>query len=470
MYLGIPGGITPDMLDRGLAEDLAAASLTMARRFAAGGTLWCVAPTWEPHAHHVAVEFVHPVIVGKRALPAFALTGPDLIPRAAVAVRPGDLVIAVAGGRNAAVANLMRQSSTGGAASFWIGSGRRPPAGSADHVLWVDDADPMAPATGRFVLLYHLLWELTHVCFEHPGLLAEQAAAVGSGTGESGTVGSGIGGPSSGAQRPTAGPEPRATGPGRQGAGREPQAARREPQGTGFLYPFIDAEERDAEPLLAALAVSARAKAAESAALQQTTLAAAADQVAACAAAMAERFADGGRLYAFGNGGSSTDCATFATLFASPPAGGPAYRGLPALNLAADQAVVTALGNDVGFDLVFSRQIIAHAAARDIAVAFSTSGNSRDLMAALREARGRGLLTVGFAGYDGGEMAASGDVDYCFVVRSQSIHRIQESQALLGYQLWASTQQSFRKTMDRCVHPDVHNGPSSGPHPHGETA
>jgi D-sedoheptulose 7-phosphate isomerase len=132
-------------------------------------------------------------------------------------------------------------------------------------------------------------------------------------------------------------------------------------------------------------------------------------------------------------------------LFAAPPTGAPAYRAMPALNLAADQAVVTALGNDVGFDLVFSRQIIAHAAARDIAVAFSTSGNSRDLMAALREAHGRGLLTVGFAGYDGGEMAASGDVDYCFVVRSQSVHRIQESQALLGYHLWAATQQSLRR-------------------------
>ena len=76
-------------------------------------------------------------------------------------------------------------------------------------------------------------------------------------------------------------------------------------------------------------------------------------------------------------------------------------------------------------------------------MAFSTSGNSRDLMAALREAHDRGLLTVGLAGYDGGQMAASGDVDYCFVVRSQSIHRIQESQALLGYHLWASTQQSL---------------------------
>ena len=144
-------------------------------------------------------------------------------------------------------------------------------------------------------------------------------------------------------------------------------------------------------------------------------------------------------------------------------------RPLPALNLSADQAVVTALGNDVGFDLIFSRQIIAHARSRDIAVAFSTSGSSRDLMAALREARGRGLLTVGFAGYDGGEMAHSDVVDYCFVVRSQSVHRIQESQALLGYHLWAATKQAMHKTVDRCVHPDVHNGPSSGPNPYGGT-
>jgi D-sedoheptulose 7-phosphate isomerase len=238
----------------------------------------------------------------------------------------------------------------------------------------------------------------------------------------------------------------------------------------GFLYPFIDADERDPRPLLAELARSARAKAAESAALQRTTLAASADLVAACGAAMAERFAAGGRLYAFGNGGSSTDCATFAALFATPPVSPPpACRPLPALNLTADQAVLTALGNDVGFDVICSRQIIAHAGGRDIAVAFSTSGSSRDLMAALGEARRRRLLTVGFAGYDGGEMARSDVVDYFFLVRSQSVHRIQESQAILGCHLWAATQRAMHKTVDRCVHPDVRNGPSSGPNPHGGT-
>lgn len=203
-------------------------------------------------------------------------------------------------------------------------------------------------------------------------------------------------------------------------------------ESTGFLYPFIDAEERDSGPLLTDLAASARSKAQESSALQQSTLAECADRLAECGTAMAQRFASGGRMYTFGNGGSSTDSATFAALFAQPVTG----RPLPALNLAADQAVVTALGNDVGFELVFSRQIIAHASSRDVAVAFSTSGNSADLMTGLREAARRGLLTVGFAGYSGGEMAESDAVDFCFVVRSQSIHRIQESQALLGYELW----------------------------------
>jgi len=159
-------GITPDMLDGGLAEDLADASLAMARRFAAGATLWCVAPSWEPHAHHMAVEFVHPVIVGKRALPAFALTGPDLVARARVAARSGDILIAVAGAGDEGVADLMRRAPAWGALTVWIGSGHRPAGGAADHVLWIDDQDPLAPATGRFVLLYHLLWELTHVCFE----------------------------------------------------------------------------------------------------------------------------------------------------------------------------------------------------------------------------------------------------------------------------------------------------------------
>jgi len=206
---------------------------------------------------------------------------------------------------------------------------------------------------------------------------------------------------------------------------------------TNFLYPFIDAQEDDPKSLLADLAASAQAKAAESLALRRSTLEANTELIGRAASEMARRFSSGGRLFTFGNGGSCTDCTTLARLFAQPPVGSP----LPAWSLTADQAIITALGNDVGFELVFARQLIARAKAGDIAIAMSTSGNSPNLLTALAEARQRGLYTIGFAGYDGGAFANNPNVDTCFIVRSQSVHRIQESQALLGYQLWLATQQ-----------------------------
>jgi hypothetical protein len=163
-----PGG---GFVDTGLSADLAAAALDLARKFHEGATLWVISPQWEPHAHHVAVEFVHPVIMGKRALPSVALVDPNPVAQARVATQPGDLLMAVASADEPAVIDAMRRAPAWGATTLWIGAGPRPPAGAANHVLWVDSDDPMVPATGRFVLLYHLLWELTHVCFEHPGLL-----------------------------------------------------------------------------------------------------------------------------------------------------------------------------------------------------------------------------------------------------------------------------------------------------------
>ena len=132
------------------------------------------------------------------------------------------------------------------------------------------------------------------------------------------------------------------------------------------------------------------------------------------------------------NGTQVSTALGLAGLFARPPIG----TSLPAWSLTADQAILTALGNDVGFELVFARQLIARAKAGDIAIAMSTSGNSPNLLAALAEARQRGLYTIGFAGYDGGAFVNNPHVDASFVVRSQSVHRIQEAQALLGYQLW----------------------------------
>jgi hydrogenase maturation factor len=174
--------MTTTAIDRGvgaeLAADLAAAAFTLAKRFAAGATMWSIAPAWEPHALHIAVEFVHPVIVGKRALPAVALTGPDLVDVVRVSVRPGDIVVAVSAADNPEVRSVMRRSPAWGVTTVWIGSGERPKAGMADQVLWLDDPDPHVPATGGFVLFYHLLWELTHVCFEHPGLLKQAAEST----------------------------------------------------------------------------------------------------------------------------------------------------------------------------------------------------------------------------------------------------------------------------------------------------
>lgn len=208
------------------------------------------------------------------------------------------------------------------------------------------------------------------------------------------------------------------------------------PEGTDFLYPFIEGDERDADALLADLGRSAAAKAEESGRLRSATLTRSRADLDAAATVMAAAFAGGGRLFTFGNGGSSTDAASLATLFARPPWG----RALPARGLVEDTAIVTALGNDVGFDLVFSRQLIAHGAAGDIAVGFSTSGSSRNVLTAFAEARARGMVTVGLAGYDGGEMAASPDVQHCLVVRSDSVHRVQETQAALGFALWTAVQ------------------------------
>lgn len=212
---------------------------------------------------------------------------------------------------------------------------------------------------------------------------------------------------------------------------------------TGFLYPFIEAEERDAGDLLTDLAASARGKLRASRSLRVATLERCDGILQEAAAAMADRFRGGGRLLALGNGGSATDAEGAVDLFRSPPAG----RGLPlpALSLVDDWAVVTALANDVGFDVVFSRQIIAQARPADIAVGYSTSGDSLNVLRALEEAAARQLLTIGLAGYDGGAMANNPAVDFCLVVRSDSVHRIQETQDALTLQLWSLVQRGLTR-------------------------
>jgi D-sedoheptulose 7-phosphate isomerase len=207
-------------------------------------------------------------------------------------------------------------------------------------------------------------------------------------------------------------------------------------EGTDFLYPFIEADERDAGALLVDLSESAHAKARTSQALRDATLQRSMPEIARAADAMSVRLTRGGRIYVFGNGGSSTDAASLAALFLRPPWGLP----LPARTLVDDSAVLTAIGNDVGFDLAFSRQLIAHAVEADIAIGLSTSGNSRNLLQAFEEAARHGLLTIGIAGYSGGDMARSKHVQHCLLVDDDSVHRIQETQAALGFALWREVQ------------------------------
>jgi D-sedoheptulose 7-phosphate isomerase len=209
----------------------------------------------------------------------------------------------------------------------------------------------------------------------------------------------------------------------------------------GFLYPFIDNEETDAASLLADLARSAAGKWRQSTDLRNATLAVLDGPIRAAGAAMAERVAAGGQVFTMGNGGSATDAEAFARLCTRPP------RGIPvaARSLVVDQAVLTALSNDVSFEVVFSRQLMAFAREDDVVVGFSTSGNSDNLMMAFAEARKRRLLTVGLAGYDGGRMGASDDVAHCLTVRSDSVHRIQESQSAVAHALWEALQTELRQ-------------------------
>jgi len=161
------------------AEGLAMASLSLARRFAAGATMWCVAPEWPAHGRHVAVEFVHPVIVGKRALPAVHVEEADPTGALRLLARPGDVLLGVSTAGDPLTSDLMRRANAWGLTRIWLGAGARPASGSADHVVWFEGTDPAhAVRSGDMVLLYHLLWELTHVVFEHPGLLEPEPACT----------------------------------------------------------------------------------------------------------------------------------------------------------------------------------------------------------------------------------------------------------------------------------------------------
>jgi D-sedoheptulose 7-phosphate isomerase len=206
--------------------------------------------------------------------------------------------------------------------------------------------------------------------------------------------------------------------------------------GMEALYPFLYDEPQGLDDVLEAVRRSTAEKALEIVGVRRLVAERYGEQLEACARAMAGQFSAGGRLLTFGNGGSSTDAAAVAGAFL---AGAEDGRPLPALTLTADVAVLTALGNDVGFDVVFARQVAAMGRRGDMALAVSTSGGSENVLRGLDEAKRRGLLTIGLAGYDGGRMAEAG-LDFLFAIPSSSVHRIQEAQTTLYHVLWSLVQ------------------------------
>jgi D-sedoheptulose 7-phosphate isomerase len=210
--------------------------------------------------------------------------------------------------------------------------------------------------------------------------------------------------------------------------------------GLNQLYPFLFGGERRPDELLAVAAESARQKLAEVVKLRQEVGSAQSRPLSACATELAAAFDAGATLYAFGNGGSATDAQALVHAFLNPaPLGRQHVMPLPAVCLAGDVSVLTALSNDVGFEVTFSRQIKAFGRPNDIAVGLSTSGGSANVLAGLEEARRLGLVTVGLAGYGGGRMADAGRLQHLFAVPSASVHRIQEVQTTVYHVLWEAT-------------------------------
>jgi D-sedoheptulose 7-phosphate isomerase len=195
-------------------------------------------------------------------------------------------------------------------------------------------------------------------------------------------------------------------------------------EATDFLYPFLSREEKQLDAVLSDVATSTVQKGADVIALRGAIDL---EQVMACAVAIRERLGRGGRLIAFGNGGSSTD--------AQDVVGDTLARGWPAIALTNDAATITAVGNDVGYDKVFARQLIPLARPDDVALAISTSGSSPNVIAGLEEAHRRGLLTCAITGYDGGRLRELPWLDHLFIAESDYIPRLQEAHATVYHLL-----------------------------------
>ena len=416
-------------------ERLARACHDMARCFARGGVLMPVGyGAAATDAAHVAVEFMHPVIVGKRALPALAPTND---PTGASAperlLRGDDIALGLThGSSEAAVESYLLHARRGGALTIALtGEGRE---AHADYSFSVPSADPAVVQEVQETT-YHVLWELVHVFFEHPGLLNDACVTCGDVAVEARVVALRNGSAvieKDGAREEVAVDLIESVEVGDRllchaGVALEklpPAAEQGGDDPSGFLYPFLESEERDLGAVLADVRASTVQKGRDVIELRRSLEL---DAIERCARDVRERFSRGGRLISFGNGGSSTD--------AQDAAADCLARGRPALALNNDVATITAVGNDVGFGNVFARQLIPLARHEDVALAISTSGSSANVVAGLEEAHRRGALTVGITGYDGGRMAELEWLDHLLVVGSDYIPRLQEAHATIYHLL-----------------------------------
>jgi len=347
------------------APRLAEACHEMSRRFLAGGRLLAFGngPA-ATDAQHVSVEFVHPVIVGKRALPALDL-GPDVVTRLPVVLRPEDMMMGFAFlQRDEVVEQTLGVARERGALTFALAGE------TGDYAFDLPDGDPFV-CQEVFEVLYHMLWETVHVYFEH----REQGHDVGA---------------------------------------------------SSFLYPFLGSGEQRLEGVVEEVQGSMLQKMEEINGMRAAVAETEAGTISDIAVAIAGRLASGGKIIAFGNGGSATDANDLVADCVAPP---PGFSPVPAVSLAAEPANITAIANDIGTEAIFARQLIAHARPEDVAVGISTSGGSANILSSLAEARKRGLLTVGIVGYDGGRILGERLADHAVVVRSDYIPRIQEVQA-----------------------------------------
>ena len=357
-----------DLFERFFAREatrLALACREMSERFLRGGRLIAFGRgPYATDAQHVSVEFVHPVIVGKRALPAMdisILLGPwvDSI------VKPEDIVMGFGPPEgDPEVRAALRKSQARGAFTFAL------PGGEGSYFIQPETTDAFMHQE-MIEILYHLLWETVHVFFEHRELGYDVGEAE-------------------------------------------------------FLYPFLGQATQETSSLIDDVAQSIPMKVADDARLRVQVANEESEQIGNAVEAIQERIARGGKLILFGNGGSATDANDWAIDSVLPPMG---YKPVPAVSLSLEPANITAIANDIGTEVIFSRQLIAQAQSQDVAIGISTSGGSRNIITALEEARRRKLLTVALLGYDGGEIKRTGAADFPIVVRCDYIPRIQEVQA-----------------------------------------